>query len=108
MSDASGDEEESLPMDTVTVEVSVEDNNTVSETVTETDALLLAHARDQQSLAVSSIRAAYEPFEIEYKECLEQIFDGNTPNPDDDAAAPSSSGVSSWIDRRRRKRLWRK
>ena len=51
-------------------------------TAMETDQLRLAHQHDEESLAVTSTRAAYGPFEIEYMECLDVVLNGELPNSD--------------------------
>lgn len=85
MSDISAEEQQDadVPMETITVDgtadVTAEEEGP---TDADADALLAAYAADLKSLAITSTRKAYGPFETEYKECLDAVFEGNPPNPD--------------------------
>ena len=58
----------------------VDSNAAHSSHAVDRDALVHAHHRDMASLTKPSTRAAYGPFAIKYKECLELVFNSDLPN----------------------------
>ena len=83
MEEVPADPQVTFPINAEPMQSAVEDDTSMATpTAMETDPLHLAHQHDEVSLAVASTSAAYGPFEIEYMECLDAVFNGQLPNGD--------------------------
>ena len=81
MEEVPADPQVTFPIDAEPMKGVMEDDTLMATpTAMETDPLHLAHQRDEESLAVTSTRAAYGPFDIEYMEFFNAVFNGELPN----------------------------
>jgi hypothetical protein len=56
------------------------DDDSTASASADSNALVDAHDRDMETLTKPGTRAAYGPFAIEYKECLQSVYNGDLPN----------------------------